>query len=271
MAYINYVRFLRNKYVQNSNFALKALVAVFAALLIGTISQAQTVQEFLVKIKDQENKFLEEEALAICKQAVLRYPSSKELLCRCSILCSKVGQRQKDNAQRKAYFNLAQSTAKAALKNSPDDPICNLVMSIAMGRMALVSGLNDKVAYSRDIHKYSLRATQLDANLAPAWHVVGKYNMVISELSSFEKKSVKVLMGGLPSGDMTTALNCFEKCYALDKTYITNMIDLAKAYIKLKRVNDAKRILNEIAVLPRKTFDDAMFKSEAQSLLGTLK
>jgi tetratricopeptide (TPR) repeat protein len=240
-------------------------------LFFSSAIQAQTASEFITKIREKEDVYLEDDALTIAKQAVARYPSSKELLCKCSILCSKVGQRQTDKTQRKAYFSLAQYTAKAALKLNPNDAICNLVMSIAMGRMALVSGLNDKIAYSRDIHKYSLKATQLDANLAPAWHVVGKYNLVISELSAFEKKSVQLLMGGLPAGDLTTAISCFEKCYNLDKTYITNMIDLARAYIKANRIKEAKRVLTEIGAAPRKTFDDAMFKQEAVKMLAGLK
>jgi hypothetical protein len=190
----------------------KTVALTIFVLLASTVLQAQTVSEFITKIREKEDVYLEDDALTIAKQAVARYPSSKELLCKCSILCSKVGQRQTDKAQRKAYFSLAQYTAKAALKLNPNDAICNLVMSIAMGRMALVSGLNDKIEYSRDIHKYSLKATQLDANLAPAWHVVGKYNLVISELSSFEKKSVQLLMGGLPAGDLPNAISCFEKC-----------------------------------------------------------
>jgi tetratricopeptide (TPR) repeat protein len=235
------------------------------------VVHAQNASEYVTKIREKEDLYLEEDALVIAKQAVARYPSSKELLCKCSILCSKVGQRQTDKTQRKAYFSLAQFTAKAALKLNPNDAICNLVMSIAMGRMALVSNLNDKIKYSRDIHKYSIKATQLDANLAPAWHVVGKYNLVISELSAFEKKSVQVLMGGLPAGDLPTALICFEKCYNLDKTYITHMIDLARAYIKANRIKEAKRVLTEIGAAPRKTFDDAMFKQEAVKMLLALK
>jgi hypothetical protein len=49
------------------------------------------------------------------------------------------------------------------------------------------------------------------------------------------------------------------------------MIDLARAYIKAKRIKEARRVLTEIGAAPRKTFDDAMFKQEALKMLAELK
>jgi tetratricopeptide (TPR) repeat protein len=254
---------------------MRKLLLLLATLAMSAIANsnlyAQTVNECITNIQAKEKEFKEEEAFVIAQAAVRKYPKNVQLLCKASVLASKVGNRKSTNAERKTAFTTAKVLAQQAVKIEPKNATCNLVLAIAMGRMALIGSINEKVAASRDIQKYSTLAVQLDPKLSMAWHVLGRYNYEVSQLSALEKKAAQTLMGGLPEGDLKTAISCFEKCYALDKTYITNLIDLAKAYIKAKRTADAKKILGEIATAPRRFTDDLKFKEEAATLLKTLK
>jgi tetratricopeptide (TPR) repeat protein len=238
--------------------------------LLCTILNAQTCNDY---IKQAEIKLVQRDevkALDYYKSALLKDGNNTKALIGASILYSKCGNRQAATEAQKSMFLVAKQYALKALSQEPNNAECAYAMSVAMGRMALISGIKDKIAAVRDIKKYADKTITLNPNFAFGWHVLGKYNYEISKLNFAEKGMANLLLGGLPNGDIKTAIACYEKCRTLDKTYITNLLDLAKAYQYNKQVKEAKAICKEISTLPLRTFDDAGFKEEASKLLLTI-
>jgi tetratricopeptide (TPR) repeat protein len=242
-------------------------ILTLGLMLACIIINAQTPNDF---IKQAETKLIQRDelkALNLYKNALLKDGNNVKALIGTSILCCKCGNRQATLEARKAMFITAKQYAIKAIQLEPNNAESNYAMSVAMGRMALISSTKDKVAASRDIKKYADRTIALNPNFAFGWHVLGRYNYELSKLNFAEKAMANLLLGGLPNGDIKTAITCYEKCQALDKTYITNLLDLAKALKDNKQYKEAKAICKEISTLPLRTFDDESFKTEAAKLL----
>jgi tetratricopeptide (TPR) repeat protein len=250
---------------------MKKLNLILALMLLCIFSNAQTAAEF---VKQAEAKFAardEPKALDLFKNALIKDQNNVKALCGACEMCCKIGNRTIKSDDKKALFNTAKQFATKALQLEPNNAECNYMMALAMGRMALISGSKDKVAASRDIKKYADKAVALNPNYALAWHVIGKYNFEVSHLNFAEKGAANMLFGGLPAGDLKTAIACYEKCKTLDKGYNLNLLELAKCYIENKQTAAAKVVLTEIAALPLRYFDDTNYKAQAAALLLTLK
>lgn len=182
-----------------------------------------------------------------------------------------VGNREKDDSKKKAFFNTAKLFAEQALKLNANSSRANYVMAVAMGRMAMISGSKDKVAASRDIKKYADHAIKIDPKNSSAWHVLGKYNYEVSNLNFAERGAAKILFGGLPPGDNKTAIKCYEKCKSLDGTFIMNLLDLGISYHKNDQVEKAKETLKLAVSLHERFQDDASIKASCQKLLKEWK
>ena len=143
-------------------------------------------------------------------------------------------------------------------------------MAVAMGRMALISGSKEKVAASRDIKKYVDQAIKLDAGNEQAWNVLGKWHFAVSNLNFAEKSAANMIFGGLPDGDIETAIQCFEKSQKLNPNYVLNYLDLAKAYNQIGQKEKAKNMITTGLKQPNHYQDDALFKQEMQDLMKKL-
>jgi tetratricopeptide (TPR) repeat protein len=250
---------------------MKKLNLILVIMLLSIFSKAQTAVE-LVKLA--EAKFAardETKALELYKNALIKDQNNVKALCGACDLCCRIGNRIIKADEKKAMFITAKQFATKALQLEPNNPLCSYEMAVAMGRMALISGTKDKVAASRDIKKYADKAVALNPNYAAAWHVLGKYNFEVSHLNFAEKGAANMLFGGLPAGDLKTAIACYEKCKTIDKPYCLNLLELAKSYIENKQVAQAKVLLTEIAALPLRYFDDTVYKTQAAALLAGLK
>ncbi len=247
----------------------KIFLFLFTVLFSGYVYSQKTT-ELLAQAKQQEQARNEMGALDKYKQVLLIDRNNVEALCGASFMCSRCGNREATKEKKIAMFNTAKTFAMQAIKLNPNSSFANYVMAVAMGRMALISGSKDKVAASRDIKKYADKAAQLDPKFAGNWHVIGKYNYAMSNLNFAEKAAANLLFGGLPSGDINTAIANFEKCRAIDPLYIANLYDLAVAYKENKNVAKAKEILNIAINAPLRIQDDEEHKNNCRKLLKTL-
>jgi len=247
-----------------------AWVTVCMVAAAASPAAAQTAADLVRQADQLEKDRKEEAALAKYKEALKLEPTNLEALCGASFMCSRVGNREANKSMKEAYFKTAKIYAEGALKKNAANAEANYVMAVAMGRMALISGSKDKVAASRDIYKYAQKAVQIDPRYALAWHVLGKYNFEVSNLNFAEKGAANMLFGGLPSGDIKTAIACYEKCKSLDPGFILNLLDLAKAYKQNDQKDKAKAVLQQGINTPVRTQDDPANIAECKKMLSSL-
>lgn len=196
-----------------------------------------------------------------------KFPNQVYVLSKCSELCSRIGNREKAENYRDAYYKAAVQYAKQALQLNYNYDEAHVAMAIALGRVSLLKGGKEKIAGAKEIKMHAEKAIALNPNNFKAWHIIGKWNYEVSNLNMMERAATKVFYGGLPSASMSHAIAAYEKARSLSNNFLLNYLELAKAYYKNDEPSKANASLKVILTLPSLTEDDPRIKSEAAALL----
>lgn len=217
------------------------------------------------------DKHQDKQALQLYEQILEEEPEHYQALWRTSFLYSRIGNRFEEKDDQKEYFNKAIDIAEQALEVDSTDTQSNFVMAVAMGRKAIISGARERVAASRAIKKYADRAIKYDSTNAGAWHVLGRWNFKVANLSWIERAAANTLFGGLP-GDASTekAAEYIEKAISLNDEYVLYYFDLAKVYEEMNKDQQAIRTCRQALELPNLTPDDQEIKNDCRKLIDDL-
>ncbi|WP_332734903.1 hypothetical protein [Flavihumibacter sp.] len=204
------------------------------------------------------------------QQVVKLHPASIVALCRSSELASKIGHRHKSKEIQTRHYQIARAYAARALKLDRNSAEANFVMSVAMGRLALVSSGKDMISYVKDIKTFADRAVQLAPNDFRGYHVLGKWYYEISHLGSFKRTAVKVFYGAFPEASYSHSINAYEKSRQLNPAFNLNYLELAKVYNQIGQKEKAISLLQTLNSLPVRIQDDIRVKREALRLQETI-
>lgn len=216
--------------------------------------------------------FQEEEALKLYRNILEEEPENYKALWRGSFLYSRVGNRLNDQDDQKEYFNHGIDLAERALEVDSTDAQSHFVMSVAMGRKALISGARDRVAASRSIKKHVDKALEYDENHAGAWHVLGRWHFKVANLSWVERAAANTLFGGIP-GDASNqkAADAIQTAIDFNDNNILYYYDLAKVYEEMGQDQQAIETCEKAVTLESRTPDDPMLKEQCRKLIYDLQ
>lgn len=229
--------------------------------------QAQDFNELVKEADRLEAIPNEKAALHNFKEALKLQPLNLYTLTKCSELCSRIGNREKDHKSRDSYYHAAMTYAQIAIKYHPESDESHVVMAIASGRVALTKSGKEKISFVKDIKAHADKAVKINPSNFKAWHIIGKWNYEVSNLNMLEKAATKVFYGGLPASSFKAAIEAYEKAKALNPNFALNYLELAKAYKKNNEKSKAISMLKHAQNLPVKTEDDPRIKREAAELL----
>jgi tetratricopeptide (TPR) repeat protein len=218
-----------------------------------------------------ERSFREADALQKYKEVLRVQPNNLVALCRASDLCSRIGHRQSNKQVQSDYYRSAKNYAESALKVNPKSAEANFVMSVAMGRMAMLSSGKEKIQYVNEIKRYAETTLKYDPNNFKAYHVLGKWHYEVSNLNSFERTMARLLFGGLPKASLQESIAYYEKSRSLEPNFSVNYLELAKAYRRNHENKKAIDMLNRLQTIPNRIEDDMRIKKEGKELLNELK
>ena len=230
-------------------------------------NNAQDVNVLLKEAQRLESSFKDEQALQKYLDIAKIQPGNLSILCKISELYSLAGKSHSSKDKQKEYYRNAKAWAQKALQVNANSAEANVMMSIAMGRMALIVSGKEKINAVRDIRTYAEKAVRLDANNFKAYHVLGKWQYEVSELNSIEKWLVKVTYGALPKASLEEALRYYEKCRQLNPNFVMNYLEMAKVYHRQDNDKKAIELLQAMLKLPDTTSNDAGVKKEGKELL----
>lgn len=236
-------------------------------LLLPFAIWSQDANALLRDARDLEGRFREQEALNKYLELLILQPGNLTALCKASELYNTTGKRHADKDQQKACYRASLDYARKALAVNGNSAEANFVMSIAMGRLAMMASGEEKIKAVKDIRRYAERAIQLDPNGYKAYHVLGKWHYEVSNLSSLERWLVKVTYGALPKASFADAVKCYEKSRSLNPALLINYLEEAKARYKNNDPEKAKELLRTLARMPDAAPDDAVIRKEARELL----
>jgi hypothetical protein len=232
---------------------------------------SQDVNLLLIEAQQQEAAFKESEAFLKYTQILRIQSSNMFALCKCSELCSRIGNRQTEKSKKTDYFKAARTYAEAALRVNPNNSEANFVMAFAMGRLSLMSSGKEKIVAVRDIKYYADNSIRADPNNYKPYHVLGKWNYEVSDLNSFERTLAKLLFGGLPKASLKNAIIYFEKSRTLNPNFVLNYLELARAYRRSDQKTKSIELLNKMMTLPNVLIDDTRAKKLGRQLLTELQ
>lgn len=240
-------------------------------LLVPLLTAAQGIDKLLQEARQYEVVFKENEALLKYLEILKIQPDHIVSLCKASELFSLTGKRQSSKEKQKEYYAAALKYAKLAYATNPTYSDACFVMSVAMGRLAMMASGQEKIDAVKAIKSYAEKAVQYDPSSFKGYHVLGKWHYEVSNLNSLEKWLVKVTYGALPEASLSKAIAYYEKSMQLNNTVLINYLELAKAYYKNDEEKKAIGTLEAIGRLPNTSGDDATIRAEAHKLLEKWK
>jgi tetratricopeptide (TPR) repeat protein len=240
-------------------------------LILPFENNAQDINALLKDAQQLEASFKESEALQKYLD-VLRYqPTNLTALVRTSELYSILGKHQGTKDKQKEYYRNARVYGQKALQVNGNSSDANVVMALAMGRLALISSGDDKIKAIKDVKAYSEKSIQLDPNNYKGYHVLAKWHYEVSDLSSVEKWLVKVAYEALPKASLDDAIRYYEKSKQLNPAFLLNYLELAKAWHRKDNDKKAVELLETMLKMPNKIADDANIKVKGKKLLEEYK
>lgn len=246
------------------------LVMFFLGSFFPLFLHSQDAELLLSEAARLEKSFYDEQALKKYLEVVKLQPNNADALAKASELYSLLGKRQTAKDKQKEYYTYGKQYATMALKANPNNSEANFAMAIAMGRMALMFSGEEKVKAVRDVRVYADKCVQLDPKNYKGYHVLGKWNFEVSDLSAFERWIVKVGYGALPRASMDDAAKYYEKSMQLNPSFLLNYLELAKVYKKKDKVDKSRVLLTQMLKMPPTSSDDAKIKRLGKELLDDL-
>lgn len=250
---------------------MKYLLAAFLCFAFSISVFAQTSEE-MARADSLFDNYQEEKALQAYNHILEENPNNFQSLWRSSLLYSRLGNQFDSEDKQKEYYRLGKERAERALAEDSTHTQSNFVMAVAMGRMALIVGAKERVAASRDIKKYADRSIEADPKNPGPWHVLGRWHYEISDLNFAERLAANVLFGGIPDGASTEkAVENIEKAIALNPQFILYYYDLAKAYERLDKEEEAIETCETALQKPVLVPDDERIKEDCRELIDDLE
>jgi len=181
-----------------------------------------------------------------------------------------IGETLEDEA-RSDYYQKSNFYARKAVKLNPDGAKGHRTLSIAIGRVALDAGAKERVRLSKEIKKEVDLAIKLDPSDDIAYHVLGRWNRKLANLSWIERGFANMFLGGVPEdASEENAAAAFKKAIEINPGYINHHLELGMTYEMMDMEEDAKAEYQKCLNLPKSSAADDKHKATAKEKLDDL-
>lgn len=254
------------------NIEFKNLSALFICMFFSLHVFAQDNNVLLKEAQTLEQKFDEAGALEKYKQIATNDASNIQVLVRCAELNCSIGSRQKDKIIKANYFEAAQNFAQQAYaKDSLNADACYSMALVAFKMNELDPDNKKLVENIRQIKVYADKALANNANQAQANYILGKWHFELIRSGWMKKTGVKNFYNAIPDTQVDSAVYYMEKARNIEPYFALDYLDLAKVYAYDHQPGKAIDVLNKLARLPNRTFDDAAIKEEGKQMLAQMQ
>jgi tetratricopeptide (TPR) repeat protein len=243
------------------------LVLALGLILSGGPVFAQDVSLLLKKAATAEAAFREEEALSLYQQVLRLQPHSVTVLCRCSDLECRIGNRLSDRDQKISYFKTGYQYALTAYRLDSSNSEVNVMMAFSLGRQTLAQTNKERVETAVAIKQHADRAIRSDPANYKAYIILGRWNYEVSKLNFIERAFARWFYGDLPSASLADAIRNYEEGLALRPDFMLNYYELAKALHRDGQDTRAIAMLRKMEGLHDEMYDDRTVRVEAKKFI----
>jgi tetratricopeptide (TPR) repeat protein len=245
--------------------------AFLALLLACAAASAQSVDDLLDKGDAFDRRFEAADALSVYLIAEKADPKNVDILLRIARQYRHLLQDAKAKKEKLQLGRLALSYAQRAAALAPDNAETHLSIAISYGKMLPFMATKEQVETSPRIKNAVDRTLQLDPRNDSAWHILGRWNRTLAEISGLKRALAGTLYGSLPKGSKEEAAKCLEKAIALNPNRLMHYIELGRIYALMGRKNDARKFINKGMAMPDVEKDDPEMKAKGRETLEKLR
>jgi tetratricopeptide (TPR) repeat protein len=216
-------------------------------------------------------KFQATEALQCYLPAERLEPTNVRILLR---IARQYRHLMADATGREEKLRLGDIALKYALRAAvlrPDDSEAQLSIAISYGKMLPLMGVKDQIEASRQIKKTVDKAIRLDPNNDLAWHVLGRWHRVLSEVSTFKRSVASLVYSNLPQTTPEEAVRCFQRAIEINPNRLMHYVELGRAYAQMGRTAEARQFIEKGLAMPDVVKDDPETKRRGQETLAKLR
>jgi tetratricopeptide (TPR) repeat protein len=182
-----------------------------------------------------------------------------------------VGETIEDEDIRADYYQKGTVCAKRAVRIKPESGKGHLYLSIALGRIALDAGAKERIRLSKQIKEEVDLAIKYDPKDDIAYHVLGRWNRKLANLSWIEKGFADIFLGGVPDeASDENAVAAFKKAIEINPKHINHHLELGITYEMMGLDDEARQEYQTCLELPKSSSDDEKYKKDAQERIEEL-
>jgi len=251
--------------------SLRALGMASCLLLTITSGHAQDTAAGLIAKGDiSDRAFKPTEALKSYLPAEKLDPKNFRLLLRISRQYRHLIPDAATVAKKLALGNSALSYDRKAVALAPRDSEAQLSSAITYGKMIPYQGKTEQAAATPLIKAAADKALLLDPRNDNAWHVLGRWNQSLANVTGLKRTFGEMMYGKLPVGTYAESVKCFNKAIAINPNRLRHYIELGSTYALMNDPKTARRFLEKGLAMPKLEKDDGEMKALGRTTLAGL-
>lgn len=214
----------------------KLIVVLLVGVALTAQSQSSDTYENALKLKG-ESKF--EEAFPIFQKLLKSDSNNVQYLHHTSYHYSKLGVRQKTEAEKIKWYKTGEYLALKAIKLDEKSAGAHYSYALALARINENASSKTKIANSKLIKAEAEKAIALNPKEAGPYHIMGRWHRVIAGFNAMEKMMINAFFGGVPvGGTYEDAIKFFNQAIALEPQYALHQYEMAMTYYERDAGND---------------------------------
>ena len=251
--------------------SLFASFASAALLVCSTVVRAESPNDLITKGDALDEKLQATEALQFYLPAEKLQPKNVRLLVRIARQYRHLLADATSREEKLRLGGIALEYAQRAATLAPNDSEAQLSIAISYGKMLPLMGTKDQMEASRRIKETVDKAIKLDPRNDLAWHVLGRWHRVLSDVNMLKRGLASVVYGKLPQTTTQEAVKCFEKAIELNPTRLMHYIELGRAFAQMGQPVEAQRLIEKGLAMPSVEKDDPEAKRRGRETLANLR
>lgn len=231
---------------------------------------APNVEELIKRGDTCEAQIKTKDALGCYKAAESLEPTNVGLLVR---IARQYRHLMADATNPDEKLRLGETALKYGQKAAtlaPSDSNAQLSPAISYGKMLPLLSSREQARISPLIKAAAEKAVRLDSNNDLAWHILGRWHRVVSEIGSVKRAIGGLLFGALPEGSIEESTKCLKKAIQLAPGRLIHQVELGRAYADKGETDTARAYLKKGLAMPVREKEDTQAKSDAKATLAKM-
>lgn len=247
---------------------LRALLLAFLGVVSPALSQS--FSSLVADGDSADRSFTPAKALECYLPAEKLEPNNVSLLLKISRQYRHLMSDVANNGKKLEYGRIALAYDSRLSKLAPRDSDAQLSEAITYGKLMPYLGKKEQIAAAPVIKAAADRALKLNPRNDNAWHVLGRWNQALANVSSIKRALGGMLFGKLPTGSFDESVRCFNMAIAIEPSRARNYIELGHTYALAGQPENARKFLKKGLSIPNHEKDDPEMKELGRATLAGL-